>query len=381
MIRCDVIMGVTVKEVVTREEMDVFVRFPHLLYNENPYWVPAIVSDEVHTLSPRMNPAYENCRAHLWLAYRNGEVTGRIAGIIEKTGRGKKSFARFGWIDFIDDYEVSGALLATVEAWASKHALRRIRGPMGFTAFDPEGMLIEGFDRRGLMSTIYNFPYYVDHLRHHAYRRDASWIEYEVDIPLAVPERIVTLSQYVTRRYGLAVAQVQQPPELLDYAEGIFRLIKKVAGGRAETGFIGERQLNFVLDQFFTFIDPDFVSIVVDKDNRVQAFAMSMPSLTDALRKSGGKIFPFGWYHFYKAFRRNSVADLYLMAVDPSRQNQGLSALLIEDLILKFNKHRIKKAYTHPISESNLTLLQFWKKFGPVEFRRRCCFTKAIHRN
>jgi GNAT superfamily N-acetyltransferase len=374
-------MSVSIKEVISREDMEIFVRFPHTLYDASPFWVPPLIKDELQTLNPLFNPAFESCRAKFWLAYRDGVVAGRIAGIINDNflKKWRKPYARFGWIDFVDDYDVSGQLLSTVENWASAHTMKAVHGPLGFTDFDPEGLLVEGYDKPGVMTTIYNYPYYVDHLIRHAYHKDAGWVEYEVEIPYSVPDRIQKISGYVKERYKLEVLQADHASDLLPYAHGIFDLINKAYKNLYGVVHLGERQINFYLDQFFSFIDPDFISIVLNQENEVVSFAVAMPSLTKALKKSGGKLFPFGWYYFYQAFKRNSVADLYLIAVHPSLQKKGVSALLIEDLIKKFNKHRITRAYTHPILEKNEPMQNFWKQFASSEFRRRCCFIKPLN--
>jgi GNAT superfamily N-acetyltransferase len=373
-------MNVSVKEVVTREDMEAFVHLPHIIYENNPFWVPALTKDELHTLDPLLNPAFDNCRSKMWLAYREGKIVGRIAGIMNHKHhqKSRRTFARFGWIDFVDDLDVSGMLLSTVEAWALKHRMRAVYGPLGFTDFDPEGLLVEGYDKPGLKSTIYNYPYYIEHLLHHGYHKDLCWVEYEVDIPSSVPERILRLSNYVKERHELSVMQFESASELSDNIDEVFQLINKAYSNLQGFVQIGERDMNFYLDQIFSFIDPDFISVVTDKNERIVAIAISMPSLTNALKKCRGKLFPFGWFHVYRAFKRNSSADLYLMAIHPALKNKGVSAILVEDLMGKFNKRRITKAFTHPISEKNDGMIHFWKHFTSTEFRRRCCFVKEL---
>lgn len=373
-------MSVSIKEVATRQDMEAFVRFPHTLYDKNPFWAPSLIKDELHTLNPLLNPAFDNNRAKLWLAYRDGKIAGRIAGIMnhKHQQKSRRTYARFGWIDFIDDFDVSGMLLSTVEKWAMKHRMKAVYGPLGFTDFDPEGLLINGYDKPGVMSTIYNFPYYIEHLLHHAYQKDLSWTEYEVEIPFSVPERISRLARYVEERNNLQVMHFENTSELLGCIDEIFRLINKSYKNLQGLSRLGDRDVNFYLDQIFSFIDPDFISIIADSNERIVAFAITMPSLTSALRKSGGKLFPFGWFYFYQAFKRNSTADLYLMAIHPDLRNKGVSAVLVDDLIRKFNKHRITRAVTHPIFEKNDGMLNFWKHFRSAEFRKRCCFVKEL---
>lgn len=373
-------MSVEIKEVLTRRELNSFVSFPHSLYKKCPYWIPSLIKDELITLNRQKNPAFDNCEAKLWLAYRDNQIVGRIAGIINNDylRKWKNAFARFGWFDFIDDQEVSGALLHVVEEWAAKNGMKAVHGPLGFTDFDPEGLLLEGFDKPGVMTTIYNFPYYPEHLSTNNYRPDVVWIEFEVDVPQTVPERVQRMADVCRERYGLHALHVRYAGDLLPYARDVFHLVNKTYSHLYGVVDLRERQIDFYLDQFFTFIDPDFCSIIVDQKDKVVAFAIAMPSLSDALKKSGGRIFPFGWFHFYRAFRKNHVADLYLIAVHPALRKKGVTGLIIEDLVHKFRRRNITTAYTHPILEQNGAMVNFWKQFRRTEFRKRGCFIKRL---
>jgi GNAT superfamily N-acetyltransferase len=373
-------MSVEIKEVTSKSDLHAFVKFPHTLYKKNPYWIPPLVKDELITLNKQKNPAFENCDAKLWLAYKDGKLVGRIAGIINKDflRKWKNAYARFGWVDFIDDPEVSAALFTTVEDWAATYHMKAVHGPLGFTDFDPEGLLLEGFDKTSVMTTIYNFPYYTDHLEKNNYVADVKWVEFEVEIPRTPPERIQRMANVCRDRYDLHALQAKQPGDLLPYARDVFHLVNQTYSHLYGVVDLRERQIDFYLDQFFTFIDPDFTSIILNKSNEVVAFAIAMPSLSKALKKSNGKIFPLGWFYLYQAFRNNTVADLYLIAVHPALRKKGITGLIIEDLIHKFRRRKISKAYTHPILEHNGAMVNFWKQFQRTEFRKRGCFIKRL---
>jgi GNAT superfamily N-acetyltransferase len=372
-------INIVIREVTTSKELKKFVLFPHALYSKNPYWVPSLISDEILTLSKTKNPAFEYCDARYWLAYKEGKVAGRIAGIvnnafIEKWG---KRYARFGWFDFIDDKSVSRALFETVELWALEKNMAAIHGPFGFTDFDPEGLLIDGFDRPGTMTTIYNYPYYAHHLEALNYVKDVDWVEYEIDIPQTIPERVTRIVNEISRRYDLQLLKVKTSRKLLPYARGVFDLINKSYEHLYGVVTLSEKQIDAYIKQFFSFIHPDYVSIVLEK-NEVVAFAISMPSLSTALQKSKGRMLPFGFLHLYKALHWNDRVDLYLIAVRPDLQNKGVTSMLIKDLNEKFIKHRIVKAIAHPILEQNGKMISFWKGFKKAIIKRRRCYIKAL---
>lgn len=372
-------MPVTIREVSSSKDLKQFVRFPHTLYNNNPYWVPGLLTDDEALFDPKRNPAYESCRSKLWLALKDGHIVGRVGGVINDTyiHKTKNRYARFGWIDFVDDVLVAGALLEQVEAWAREQGMTGIQGPMGFTDFDSEGLLIDGFDEPGTMSTIYNYAYYPTCLEKLGYHKDVDWIEYEVAIPSAVPDRVRRFSELAAEKYGLQVLKARKSSELLPYAASLFNLINISYAHLYGVVPLSPKQVETYTRQYFPFITPDFVSFILQGDDLV-AFAIAMPSLSTALRKAKGRLFPFGIFYLYRAFKKNDVADLFLIAVRPDLQNKAVSAMLLYDMCEKLIRNKIVKAITHPMLEENGNVLNIWKNFEKKAVRKRRCYFKQL---
>jgi hypothetical protein len=373
---------ITIKEVVSKDDLKEFVIFPHSLFAHNPFWVPSLRSDEMETFSKDKNPSYKNCEAKLWLAYKNNEVVGRIAGIINHAyiSKWKNKYARFGWIDFIEDEEVVKHLISTVERWASEKGMIAVHGPMGFTDFDPEGMLVEGFEEIASMTTIYNYPYYAPYLEKLGYVKDVDWLEYEITIPKQIPERILRLAELVEKRYELHSLKAKTSKELFVYARQIFDILNVAYKNLYGVVFLDEEQVDSYIKKYFSFIQPDFVSVVLDKNNHAVAFAISIPSLSEALQKTKGKLFPFGFIKLLRALRNNTVVDLYLIGIHPDLQSKGINAMLIRDLAKTFIKKNIIKAITHPALENNNKVLTLWKGYETRQIRRRRCYIKILER-
>jgi hypothetical protein len=373
-------MELIIKEVKSRSELRSFIQFPHSLYKGNPYWVPMPVKDELNTLDQKRNPAFENCEARYWLAYRKGKVVGRIAGIINHTYIKKwgNKYMRFGWFDFIDDATVSSSLLKTIENWAIENHLTGIHGPLGFTDLDPEGMLVEGFKELGTLSTLYNFNYYPTHLEKQGYKKDVDWLEYEINMPSELPAKVKLTSKVVKEKFKLHVLHVRNRKDLLPYAKGIFELLNEAYKNLYGVVPLTEKQIEAYTQMYFSFIQPDYVSVVL-QNNKVAAFAITMPSLSKALQKSKGRLFPFGFVHLLCALRKNNTADLYLIAVRPDLQQKGVFSVIVEDIGKSFIKHNISKAIAHPILEENDKMLLVWKDFEKRQIKRRRCFIKQLN--
>ncbi len=372
-------MGIQIREVRTKKELKQFALFPNSLYANNPFWLPSLLSNEVSTLSENQNPAFRYCKAKYWLAHNDGKIVGRIAGIINHAFIKKwgKRYARFGWFDFIDDITVSKALLDTVEQWALEEKMHAIHGPFGFTDFDPEGMLIDGFQRIGTMTTIYNYPYYPDHLEALKYVKDVDWVEYEIEIPETISESLTCKANQVAQQLNLHILKVATSRKLMPYVPGVFELTNKSYSHLYGVVPLSKDQVNAYTNQFFPFIHPKYVSIVLEND-LVVAFAIAIPSLSKALQKSKGRLLPFGFFHLYKALHWNDQVDLYLIAVRPDLQNKGVTSILINDLNQKFIDQHISKAITHPILEQNGKMISFWKGYQKTLIRRRRCYIKNL---
>lgn len=372
--------NIIIKEVIAKDDLKNFVLFPHALYADNPYWVPSLRSDEMETFDKDKNPSFKNCEAKLWLAYRDNEIVGRIAGIINHSyiSKWKNKYARFGWIDFIEDREVLKKLMFAFENWAAEKGMEAVHGPMGFTDFDPEGMLVEGFNEIASMTTIYNYPYYAPFLEELGYVKDVDWLEYEITIPKQIPERVLKLAELVEKRYEVHSLKANSSRELLGYARQVFDILNVAYKNLYGVVFLDEEQVDSYIKKYFSFIQPDFVSVVLDKNNNAVAFAIGIPSLSEALQKSKGKLFPFGFIRLLRALKTNTVVDLYLIAIHPDLQSKGINSILIRDLATTFIRKNITKAITHPALENNNKVLTLWKGYETRQIRRRRCYLRKL---
>jgi len=374
-------LEVKIKEVASRRDMKKFISFPYKLYSGSKYWVPPLRFDEMNTLRRDKNPAFDFCDVKYWLAYKDGKIAGRIAGIINRRyiEKWKNKYARFGWIDFIDDESVSKLLLDKVENWARENGMEAIQGPLGFTDLDYEGMLIEGFEELGTMVAIYNYPYYPVHLEKFGYEKDVDWIEFEIKAPQEVPEKIDKVANIVIKKQNLRVLKVKKSKELIPYAKGMFHVLD--IAYRDLFGFVPltDKQVDLYIKQYFGFIRPDYISMVLDKNDRVVAFGITMPSLSRALQKSNGRLFPFGFIHLLKAMKKNDLIDLCLIGVLPEFQGKGVNAILFNELTKIFINNNIAKAESNPELEENYKVQAQWKLFEKRQHKRRRCYIKHLN--
>jgi len=374
-------MTLTIEEVTTYRQLDLFIKFPFSLYKGNPYWVPPLLMDEKNTLDWKKNPAFEVAQARYWLAYKDGKVVGRIAGIyINKSNEkwGQKN-VRFGWVDFIDDREVSKALFKQVEDWALELGMEAVHGPLGFTDLDPEGMLIEGFNELGTLALIYNHPYYPEHLKEMGYIKDTDWLEYEIQVPNPPQEKIAKAAELILKRFKLHKLEITKKKDLLNYTRELFDLIDSEYSHLYGTVPLSDKQKQAYIDQYFGFVSPDLVPIILDENNRMVAFAIVMPSLSKALQKSKGQIIPFGWFHLLKALKTNSLGDLYLIAVRSDYRGKGINAAIMHSVNVALNKHGITRVETNANLEDNLNVQVQWKYFEHRQHKRRRCFIKHLN--
>jgi ribosomal protein S18 acetylase RimI-like enzyme len=373
-------MSVEIKEITTLKELKAFVRFPGTLYRGHPYWVPSLEFDELNTLRRDKNPAYENCEAKYWLAYKDGRIAGRVAAILNR-GHIKKwnqRYLRFGWLDFIDDPAVFDALMEAVEAWAKETGMTAVHGPLGFTDLDKEGMLIEGFDELGTMATLYNHPYYAQHMQRLGYVKDTDWMEYEMTVPAEPNETIARIADIALRRNKLTLLNVHSKRELLPYAKELFGLIMEAYANLYGFVPLTGKQVEAYVKQYFGFVTPDFVPAVLDRDGKMVAFGIVMPSLSKALQKSKGRLFPFGWFHLLRALKKNDRADLYLVGVKTEYQGKGVNAILMDQMHRTFNRLGITSVESNPELETNANVQGQWKYYERRQHKRRRCFIKHL---
>jgi GNAT superfamily N-acetyltransferase len=373
-------MDVQIKEVKTLKDLKVFIHFPFTLYRDDPYWVPNLVSDDLNTLRRDKNPAFETCEARYWLAYRNGALVGRVAAVlnhphIEKWGQ---RYMRFGWLDFIDDLQVSTALLQAVEAWAKETSMTAVHGPLGFADMDREGMLVEGFDELSTMATNYNHSYYPVHMEKLGYTKDVDWVEYEISMPSEPDEKIARMAAIVAKRNKLHLLEIRKKKDILKYAKELFGLLQSEY--KELFGFVPltSKQVEAYTRQYFGFITPDFVPMVFNEKNEMVAFGIALPSLSRALQKSHGQLFPFGFIYLLRALKKNDRADLYLVAVKSEYRGSGANAILINKMYEVFRKIGVKKVETNPELETNRLVQGQWKYFETRQHKRRRVFIKQI---
>jgi hypothetical protein len=367
-------------EIKTRKEIKKFVKFPLELYKNNKYFVPPLMMEEINTFIPEKNPAFEYCRAKYWLAIKDGKIVGRIAGIIndKSNEKWKNKHARFGWIDFINDEEVSTGLIKAVEDWAKSEGMTAMHGPLGFTDLDYEGMLVEGFEELGTLATIYNYPYYPVHLEKYGYKKDTDWVEFEIKVPEKIPEIADKISRLVQDRKKVRVFEAKKAKDMLPYAHGLFKVLNQAFSGLYGFVELSEKQINKYVKQYFSFILPDYTKILLDEKNEVAGFVIAMPSLSRALQKSKGRLLPFGFLYILRAIKSNKYLDLYLGAIRPDLQGKGADALLITELARTSIKNKVISAESNIELEDNYLVQGHWKHFDHRQHKRRRCFIKQL---
>lgn len=379
-------MAVEIIEVKqNKKELGRYVKFGIELYDGNPYYVPPLIFDEINTLIPKKNPAFEVCEAKCWMALRDGKPVGRITGIINRVvnERSGKKDMRFGFTDFIDDAEVADALFATAMKWGKERGMDSIIGPMGFTDMDHEGMLTDGFEEMGTMATIYNYPYYVDHVERMGFKKDANWVEYRIVVPDSVPDQLVRVGAIVEKKLKLRVIKYTSGKKIKnDYGVALFELINEAYDQLYGYSPLTKKQINYYIDQYLPILKLENVSVIVDENDTLVGVGISIPSMTKALQKSRGKLFPFGWIHLLKGmYGKNDTVDLLLVAVRPDLQGKGVNALLFTDLLPVFIKNGYKWAESNLELADNESVQQQWKFFERRLHRKRSVFRKAIPEN
>jgi GNAT superfamily N-acetyltransferase len=376
-------MSVYVKPIpASNDSLRQYVKFGIDLYKDNPYYVPPLIYDEIATLSPEKNPAYDFCEAQCFMALRNGEPVGRITALINKKANEKfnEHVLRFGWLDFIDDPEVVDALFAAAEQWGKERGMDRIVGPMGFTDMDHEGMLTFGFDEAGTMATIYNYEYYPKHMERLGFEKEVDWVEYRMTVPDAIPDKYERIAKIVAQKYELRCPKFTSRSKLKkQYGHALFELINEAYDGLYGYTALTDKQIDGYIEQYIGVLRLEDVSIVVDKDDKLVAVGIAMPSLSDALRKGKGKLFPTGWWHLLQAIKgKTDVVDLLLVAVKPEYQSKGVNALLFSDLIPAFIANGYKYAESNLELEENESVQKQWEYFERRLHRRRRAWQKAI---
>lgn len=372
---------VSVIEVKTTDQLKQFVRFPMDLYKDNPFYVPSFINDEMNIWNPDENPAMQYSEAKQFLAFKDNTIVGRIAVMInhkEERELGIRK-VRFGWIDFIDDQEVSKALIDTVIAYAKEKNIEKIEGPMGFTNLDKAGMLIMGFDKLATMIGIYNHPYYPEHLESLGLQKEKEWVEFEIMFPETLPEKIYKFNELISQKYHLKVLKFKSKEEILQYVDAMFDLLDETYNHLSTYTPISEEQRKTYKEKYFKLIDKDFIVCIADADNNLISFAITMPSYSKALQKSKGKLMPFGWWHFLQAGRKNDRANFYLIGIHPDYQRRGVTSIIFKEIWDIFNKKGVKYLETNPELEENKSIQLLWQDYNPVNHKRRRTYSLNIN--
>lgn len=376
-------MSVTIKRVLDRNSLRKFIRFPEKLYKNNPFYVPALVFDETNTLDPSKNPGSAFCKSELYLAYKDDQLVGRVAAIVNEKANeqwGHKE-VRFGWFDFIDDPEVSKALIDKVTDFGRKFGMDKIVGPLGFTDFDPEGMLVEGFDQEGTMPLIYNADYYPKHIEALGFRKDADWLEYRINIPNELPEKFNRIGEIIKERYNLHIRPLTKKyVRKNNYGQKVFDLINETYKDLYNFTIMPRDLADKYLGFYLSVLDLNFISVVENENDELVAFGITMPSLTKALQKSRGKLFPFGWIPILRSMylKHEEGVELLLIGVRPDYRNAGLTSLLFADMFAKLSKAGFKWAETNAELETNNAIQNSWSGFDYKQNKRRRSYIKDI---
>ena len=379
--------SIQIKRVETKKDLKQFIEFHYDLYKGNPYDVPNLYSDEVNTLSKDKNAAFDFCEAEYFLALKEGKIVGRVAAIINHKAneKWKKKDVRFGWIDFIDDIEVSRALFKAVEEYGRKKGMDDIVGPLGFTDMDPEGMLTWGFDKLGTMATIYNYEYYPQHMEKlGGWEKDNDYVEYYLVVPEKSPEKYTKIAEMVEKRYNLHVRKLTKKDIFQGgYGKKLFDLINLTYSDLYGFSELTDRQIDQYVKMYFPLADLNLVTVIEDgnKDNQLAGLGITIPSLSHALQKCRrGRLFPFGWWHLLRAikFHKTDGVDLLLMGVLPEYRSKGANALLFADLIPRYVDYGFKWGETQVEMESNEGVQSQWGPLDPINHKKRRCYRRSL---
>lgn len=379
--------SIQIKRVETKKDLKQFIEFHYDLYKGSPYDVPNLYSDEVNTLSKNKNAAFDFCEAEYFLALKEGKIVGRVAAIINHKAneKWKKKDVRFGWIDFIDDIEVSRALFEAVEDYGRKKGMNDIVGPLGFTDMDPEGMLTWGFDKLGTMATIYNYEYYPQHMEKlGGWEKDNDYVEYYLVVPEKSPEKYTKIAEMVEKRYNLHVRKLTKKDIFQGgYGKKLFDLINLTYSDLYGFSELTDRQIDQYVKMYFPLADLNLVTVIEDgnKDNQLAGLGITIPSLSHALQKCRrGRLFPFGWWHLLRAikFHKTDGVDLLLMGFLPEYRSKGANALLFADLIPRYVNYGFKWGETQVEMESNEGVQSQWGPLDPINHKKRRCYRRSL---
>lgn len=377
-------MSVTVTRVQNKRSFKQFLHFPIELYKDMPAFVPPLVMDDADTLNPKKNPAYEFCDAALYLAFKDGKLAGRVAAIVNRKANEAwhHDEVRFGWFDFIDDREVSKALLDAVVAFGEERGMTTILGPLGFTDFDPEGMLVEGFEYLSSMALHHNWPYYKDHMEALGFVKDVDWLEYRIYIGDSIPEKYTRVAKLVSERYDLHLRKItRREVRKTDIGYRLFDLINETYSSLYNFTVLPKKMVDKYVGFYLGVLDLKFVSLVEDKDGNIVGFGVVMPSITRALKKCKGRLFPFGWFHILKSmyWKYEENFEMLLIGVKPEYQKKGVNSIIFVDIMKRLLEGGFVYGESNAELESNLDIRSQWGDLEVKECKRRRVYKKALN--
>ena len=371
---------IIIKKCISKNDMKLFVKFPFELYKNNDFWVPPIIKDELETFDKYKNPTFENAEAYFYLAYKNNEIVGRIAAIINWNEVKNQQIpkVRFGWFDAVDDTNVTEALLERVNQLGIKNNLKFIEGPMGFSNLDKVGVLTEGFDQLGTMITWYNYPYYANHFKKLGFVTEKEYLESKFPFSNVKLELFDKAQELIKRRYNLKPLNFTKTKDVLPYVDKMFDLFNQSYANLSSFVAISDKEKIYFKNKYINFINPEYIKFVADKDDNLVAFAIVMPNFATALQKAKGKLFPFGIFHLLNARKNSKDVVFYLIGVHPDYQNKGVHAILFKEMHTTFTQKGIENCFRTPELADNQAIHLLWKNFNPVVHCRRKTFRKNI---
>jgi hypothetical protein len=373
---------IEIVEVSSKQQYRAFFKFPFELYRNCPQWVPPITKEEMDIFDPQKNAVFEHAMARLFLAKKKGKVVGRIAAMINwvEIEELKKTKVRFGWYDTIDDLEVSQKLIEAVSGVAIAEGMTYIEGPMGFSNMDKAGLLVDGFEHMNTMITWYHYPYQKTHLEKLGLKKQSEWIEFKIDIYDAseAPEKVKKFARVIKERYKLKTLEFKTTKDVEPYIDKMFELLNQTYNKLQSFVPIQQHQIEVYKKKYLPYIHPDFIKCVIDENDEMIGFTITMPSFTKALKRINGKMFPFGFYHLWRALRKNNRASFYLIGIQESYQNKGVTAIIFQDIQEMFNKRGVTEVETNPELEENQAIQALWKNYKHELHKRRRTYRKDI---
>lgn len=376
-------MSVDIKVVETKKDQKKYAKFPFALYKGNEYWVPQLITDELEIFNPAKNPAYSYSETKQFLAYKDGEIVGRVAAILNNAANKKYNTKnlRFGWFDAIDDKEVVKALFDAVEAWGKEKGMETLTGPHGFTDLDPEGMLIEGFDQLPTIAVYYNYPYYQGLMEGYGFEKEIDYKEYRAKAPLSqddVPDKVLRLGERIKKRSALTMINFKSRKHMMSRAKEIFQLVDEAFDEIYGSVPLTREQIDYYVKKYISFAEPDLIQVAENSEGKIVGFMIALPSLSRAFQKAKGRLFPFGLFYLLRALKKNDTMDFYLAGVSKKYRGQGVDLMMVMETIKACIRRGFLYAESNPELENNEKIQAQWKYFDPVQHKRRRIFRKNI---